>query len=83
MRVAEQRRTPGAHQVDEFGAVGIHDERSVRGREEARGSADRAEGAHGRVDPAGENAARTVEQLLGARRLAGGHFAHSASSSAQ
>ena len=62
VRVAEQRRTPRADEVDVLVAVDVGDVRAARGGEEAGRAADVAEGAHGRVDAAGDDGLRARER---------------------
>ena len=53
--VAEQRRAPRPDQVHVGASLDVGDARAARARDEARGAADAAEGAHGRVDAAGDD----------------------------
>ena len=55
VRVAEQRRAPRPDQVHVGAPLNVGDARATRARDEARGTADAAEGAHGRVDAAGDD----------------------------
>ncbi len=59
MAVAEQQRSPGSHVVEERVAIDVIKAGALAARDEERIAADRAEGAHRRVDPAGH-------ELLGA-----------------
>jgi hypothetical protein len=52
--VAEDERPPGTDIVDVAIAVGVPDVRAQAANQERRVAADRAEGANGRVDAAGD-----------------------------
>jgi hypothetical protein len=58
MGVAENGRPPRADVVDVFAAVGVPYARTRGAAEEHRGAADAAEGAHRRIDPAGDDRSR-------------------------
>ena len=77
--VAQQRRAPGADQVDVLGAVGVGEVRALGGDHEAGRAAHRAEGPDRRVDAARHQAAGTVEEFLIAR-VGGSHGSYSFSS---
>ena len=62
MAVAEDHRPPGADVVDVALAVGVAEVRALGARDEARRAADGAEGAHRRVDAAGDDALGALEQ---------------------
>ena len=68
--VAQQQRTPRAHQVDVATAVGVVQPRAVAAHHEPRRAADGLERAHRGVHPAGHEGAGAVEQGLGGRRVA-------------
>src|SRR5580765_3265649 len=71
--VAEDHRAPGADQVDVGLAVHVGEPGAARGGHEARGAADRAEGADGAVDPAGDDGRRARhEGGGGGREVSGG-----------
>ena len=55
VRVAKQRRAPRANKVHIGAPLDVGDVCAARARDEARGAADAAEGAHGRVDAAGNH----------------------------
>ena len=55
VRVSEQRRAPRPDQVHVGASLDVGDARAARARDEARGAADAAEGAHGRVHAAGDH----------------------------
>ena len=61
--VAEDHRPPRADQVDVAVAVGVGQPAAVRLGDEARGAADRGEGSHRGVHPAGDDLAGVLEQL--------------------
>ncbi|MDR6357739.1 hypothetical protein Q3H58_004410 [Pseudomonas psychrotolerans] len=63
--VAEDHRTPGADVVDVAPVVFIDDIGTLGMLEEQRGAADALEGAHRRVDAAGDVALGLVEELGG------------------
>jgi hypothetical protein len=65
MPVTEQQRSPGAHVVDVFVAIGIEDVAALAARDEQRLAAHAAEGAHRRIDAAGNLLHRTTEQGFG------------------
>ncbi|MNE50676.1 hypothetical protein D3C80_1452640 [compost metagenome] len=65
MAVAEDHRTPGADVVDVALVVLVGDVGAFGVLEEQRGAADAAEGAHRRVDAAGDVFLGVVEQDLG------------------
>ena len=77
--VSQQRRAPGADQVDVLGAVGVGQVRALGGDHEPRGPADGAEGADRGVDAARHQLAGAVEEFLVAR-MAGSHGSYSFSS---
>jgi hypothetical protein len=62
--VAQDHRAPGADVVDVALAFGVPDVGALRALDEARRAADGAEGAHGRVDAAGDDALGAFEQGL-------------------
>ena len=68
--VAEDHRTPGTDQVHVAVAVGVGEPAAVGLGDEARGAADRREGAHRGVHPAGDHRTRLREQP--GRNLGGG-----------
>ena len=68
VRVAEQRRAPRPDQIHVGAAFHVGDASATRARDEARGAADAAEGAHGRVDSAGDH-----RFCLGERGFVSGH----------
>ena len=63
MRMAQDGRAPGAHVVDVLLVLGVPDVGALRALDEARRAAHGAEGAHGRVDAAGNAAAGAFEEL--------------------
>ncbi len=71
--VAQDYRTPGAHQIDQFVAVLVGDEGTLRRGDEPRGPANGTEGTDRRVHPAGNDALCPREEGL---RLWGGLRAH-------
>ena len=60
--VPEQHRAPRPDQVHELATVGVGEPRPAGGRDEARGPADGAEGAHGGVHAAGGHAPGALEE---------------------
>ena len=68
MRVPEDQRTPGPHEVQVRVPVGVDDLRATRALEEERSTPHRRPGAHGAVHPAGNHAARFGEESLGVVR---------------
>ena len=65
MRVAENRRTPGADVINQFISVNVPDARTFCLVNKKRIAADGAERAHGRVDAAGNVFQRLGEKLFG------------------
>ena len=64
-RMAEDQRPPGHHMVDVAVAVHVEDVRPFAALHEQRVAADALEGAHGRIDAAGDDALRLGEQPRG------------------
>ena len=64
VRVAEDGGPPGADEVDVLAPLGVGDVRAGGRDHEPRGAADRAEGAHRRVDATGDRFLGLVEILL-------------------
>ncbi len=64
MRVSQNGRAPRQHVINQFIAVHVPDVRAAGPVDEERLAADRAEGAHGRIDAAGD-----VFQRLGKQRF--------------
>jgi hypothetical protein len=64
MGVAQHQRAPGADVVDVALAVGVPHIRAFAAREEARRAADRAEGAHWRIDAAGNGFLGAGEEIF-------------------
>ena len=62
--VTEDRRAPRLHVVRVATAIRVPDVTAFGARHEVRGASDVAEGTHGRVDPAGNDTAGALEQLL-------------------
>ena len=66
IRVPEDERTPGAHVVDVLAPVLVDEARTAPLAEEHRRAAHGAEGAHGGVDPAGNQFLRTFKEAAAA-----------------
>ncbi len=64
VRMAEDRRTPGADVIDVFAAIDIPDSATFCAGDEARRAADGAEGAYGRVHASGNGLLGAVEKRL-------------------
>ena len=71
-RMPEDRRSPGADVIDELVAIDIPDVRPFRALDKERLAADAAKSAHGRIYPAGDEAAGLGESGSGARTMHGG-----------
>ncbi|CFO07559.1 Uncharacterised protein [Bordetella pertussis] len=63
MGMAQDGRAPGTDIVDVLLALGVPDVGALRALDEARGPAYGAEGAHGRIDAAGNAAAGAIEEF--------------------
>ena len=64
MGMADDGRAPGAHIIDVALALHVPHPCALGALDEARGAAHGPEGPHGRVDPANQHLAGTVEFLL-------------------
>jgi len=65
MCVAENRRAPGADVINQFIAIHVPDFGAARPVDEKRIAAHRAEGAHRRIDAAGNVFQRLGKKLVG------------------
>ena len=64
-RVAEDRRPPGADVVDVAFAIDVFDAAALGATDEKRFATDIAEGAHGRINAAGNKFFGGLEKLVG------------------
>ncbi len=73
MRMPEDHRPPGTHQVDILVTVRVDQMATAGGRDEPRRAAHRTEGPHRGIDTTGDNRFGSLEKLTGGRHRRTGH----------